>query len=243
MALIFAAWCSDAQRVKMPKLEDPVLRFQLGIKELEAALSLPPNPAELQPQAIDFSIAYGQVSLARAYTDKKQFALAASTMSNAAEVYKRIEAKTLADAYPHITSPDTERHRRQDALIEVAVGLIRCGQPIRALAVLENVSEQNPERTYLRAEVLFSLGDRPHAGEIYEQWIRSGCDYRYRMITSGTDWTFLGRLIKGKLPSYCEMLPKELRARLDELHEQFGHPNNLPLRNHALTGYHEITTH
>jgi tetratricopeptide (TPR) repeat protein len=239
-ALLFGKWCSDGQE-KVVTAMDLASKLRLGILELEMEASLHPNPNDVQEQNIQATIGGAEILLARIYMQQDRFEQAEVELSKATKVYRQLVTNILADAYPHQTPPDpeVEQHRRVDLLLDIAVGLIRCGKQLESIALLAKIPSNDKERMYLRAEALFSMGDRADAARVYEEWINMGCHYRLRMFTDDEygypAWTILWNMGTRRVnkTSPCENLPPELRARLEDLRQRYDHPKNLPSQNRA----------
>ena len=221
MMLLNRASCTGLE-TKYVGVTDSVSRMKLAVEELEAASRLLPEPKLVGEHVVDFHLAGALLLLTRAYVARKEFALSQNTAEKAAAVYRSLATK----AYDHKREPDY--------LERIAAGLIRCGKPLYAIPLLLQLPPGGTERLYLLAEVFFSIGDRERAALAYEQWIGAGCDLQLRMITDDEygyrAWDLLMPKATMSLGP-CGHLPNELRARLEDLREQYHHPNNLPTKN------------
>jgi hypothetical protein len=195
-------------------------RIEQGLVELEKAIS---DPSGLRATRTELQVerADALISLAYAQIRATQPRLAGETM-------KRAEA-----AYQAIVEPTGESQEVKPVLPRIAEGLIRSGAIPGALTLLTRLPPSDPQRLYLWAEALFSIGAREDAANGYEQWIVAGCSTPTMLTDNefGEQWTLLSSKKPANLKP-CEQLPKELRTRLETLRQEFHHPNNLPAQNH-----------
>jgi tetratricopeptide (TPR) repeat protein len=191
-------------------------RQVLGIEELSNAVGqLSEKSAKYYKWKLE--LASAKIELAETYRNKDDYEDFINILDEAGCIYFSIAEQTV--------------HSNNSYLIRTAaIGLIRTGRSLDAVRILKAWSTDDPERSYLIAESLFSLGNRSAASTEYESWISTGCNSKLALIVNNgyrDTWTFLPSRQAADL-SLCEQLPMELRSRLENLHRQYGHPNNLP---------------
>lgn len=195
-------------------------RLLLGIKELNSVIANP-SGINVELNVVELELANAKIELAHTFFDTGNIDDAEKAMKEAGEVYLRLY----------------KEKKSQDVALKAVTGLLRSGMTIDALKILSEFSPTDPNRSYLMAEALFSIGNRKSAAAQYEHWIKLDCQSEAIMILNdeyGKRWSLL-LLSKPKKQSPCEQLPQELRSRLETLKQQFGHPNNLPVRSYAGT--------
>lgn len=190
----------------------------LGIQELDSAITTETGNNLLSLQR------YGGpafVELGNAYVEAGDFHAATEAMQQASDRFLKLFEAAKKSPDFRLIGP------------EIVVGLIHAGKPIDALTILNALPLDNVERTYFKAETLFSMGNRDGAAKAYEQWVAGGCHSEYQMLTNdefGPAFTFLalnGTPSKDK----CGSMPQELRERLLMLARETYHPNNIPRQN------------
>jgi tetratricopeptide (TPR) repeat protein len=197
---------------------DYATRLRTAIQELDQALS----EATLgRDKRISFQLdkAAALISLAGTQLTAGDIEATQGTLSQAADIYKAIRSAATEPGDAGLTA-------------RIAVGLLRCGKPLEALAALQDLPPHNGERMYLTAEFLNTLGQRKAAALAYENWISGGCVSKLALLSEdefGEKWVFTVPMTP-RVQTRCEQLPAELRSRLDTLRMEFGHPRNLPER-------------
>jgi hypothetical protein len=146
---------------------------------------------------------------------------------------KYLELATASYEAAAERTAESKKVGNEDELLEAVIGIIRSGRPIQALRVVGLMDAKSEERLYLTASLYSIVGERRHAGLLFERWLTNGCKSTFPLLT----YNELGsRVLLGDPKSAsgapaCERLPAELRGQLQDLREDTGHPDNLPAVN------------
>jgi tetratricopeptide (TPR) repeat protein len=212
-------------------MSSPCMReFEQATKKMDRATGLDQTVQELDQAIIALPPGSDKITTLKLEKAAALIALARMRLQAddliAAEVY----LSRSADVYKDLLKSSAVRSNDAELRTQIAVGLLRCGRPLEALATLKELPPDNGERMYLRAEIFFALGEREEAASAYETWIAAGCVSELPLLSQdewGEKWAF-AYSITSKPQTKCQQLPSELRSRLDTLREEFGHPGNLP---------------
>jgi len=205
-------------RVQPDGSTGPILR---GIAELDDA-SRDGSGLQINPVDLQVIRAGGFIALSRRRIRDGVFQQSEEALSAARSIYHALLAQ------PATLTPGS--------IAKIAVGFIQAGAPLDAMVALQQLGSDDPQREYLMAEALFSVGDRMGAARQYSRWIGLKCGSRPIMLSldeyGEQQWTYLPR--KGLAhPSPCETLPQELRARLEALQRETPYLGSLPKTNDA----------
>jgi hypothetical protein len=200
-------------------------RLLLGMAELKV-VSDDPTGINLPRYGVELEQASARLSLAYYYERNRDF--------SAFERERELARQQFLALFTQASSSEPDKLRLAPT---IALRLLRCGASADALRVTSALNENDSARDYITAEIQFSLGDRKGASESYERWLKSGCEYEPMMLLSdeyGKKW---GLLLRSQPSNQkrCEQLPTEIRTRLENLYEIYGHPNNLPKRSFPAT--------
>ncbi len=146
------------------------------------------------------------------------------------------EFDRAADEYLACASSIDDKVDETTRIVWSASGLLMSYHAPAALKLVlaHPAVQRDPEILRIRADTLLALGMGKEAALGYEQWIGQGkCKSAYR------NWPGEPRmghpfvlLIPKGTSDPCAALAPELRARLETLQRLFGHPDNLPRKNH-----------
>ncbi len=201
-----------------------------GIGELEA---VSPDSSGLQVSFMDLQIlrAGGFIALARRQVLEGNYSQGGEAMSAATKLYQGVLRQQSLAA---------------KEIVKVVAGLIRTGAPVDAVSALARLPALDPQRPYMMAEALFSMGDRTGAAEQYSKWIALKCASEPVMLSfdeyGEQQWVYLQRK-DSRRSDACQTLPQELRARLEALKLETPYLAGLPKTNDAPVPFRATSDH
>lgn len=207
------------------KAAGPLSRHEQLTRSLEELRLAAADPEWVAQQGADlpFEIALLEELIGRDSLASNELLTAAKFLDSAAGDYQK--------AFEGLAN--TKGERGQYYVLKAVLGLLRCGRLTAALAAAQSLEPADADRSYITAEILFRSGEQENAAEQYEKWIRDGCLSSDFPVISYDEFgpQILGVHKEDMNRPLCERLPSELRGRLDDLKQKFGHPRNLPLGN------------